>query len=160
MNDFEKNQDRNYRRGGESREVGIESKEKQESQEAKKAAAREKAEAVGKEVKNTKQQIQNIIANMQMVIAAVRKIRAQLGVGNGSSIPSLVGDEVALKALREKLSKLIGQVSDLRTALIQEEERAVQEEAQFAGPAEIKAEAQRRADGLLEQLGLGKEEPV
>ena len=159
MNPLENESEVRRKNLAEGREIGAESKEKKEEEAEKRMGAMERAEKVSHEVKSTKKQMQNIVANMQQVVKAVQAIRVQLGLGtNGSqSIPSVQQDQKALEDLKKKLSKLTGQLSDLRTALVHEEGEEMRKAHGDCGEEQINAEAERLAEELLKKLGLDGE---
>ncbi len=151
MNEQESVRRRNTHEGA---ELSQEQKEKQVEEAEKKMAAKERAEVVGKEVKNTKQQMQNITANMIQVVKAVQAIRTQLGLTQTGAIPSVAQDEKTLAALRAKLDGLMGEVADLKNALLAEETKVVREENSNWNEDEVFAEAQRRVNDILNKLDL------
>lgn len=155
MNTLENESENRMRRNSsEGRELNAERKENKENEAEKKMAAMERAEKVSYEVKSTKKQMQNIVANMQQVVKAVQAIRIQLGLGTGLSIPSVVQDEKRLDQLKSKLSKLIGQLSDLRIALIHEESEEIRKTHVDWDETKIQAEAERLAEEVIIKLGL------
>lgn len=156
MNPFEQQQsETRRRRSQEAAEIQAEQKEKQAEEQEKKMAARERIEQTSREVKTTKQQIQNIVANMQAVIKAVAAIRAQLQMApSDDDIPSVERDKKVLENLRRKLDGLLGEIKDLRVALLAEEAKAAQAEHQTWSAEEITKEAGQRVAEILRRLGL------
>jgi hypothetical protein len=148
MNNFESESEVRRKNLAEGREIGAESREKKEEEAEKRMGAMERAEKVSHEVKSTKKQMQNIVANMQQVVKAVQAIRVQLGLGSDGtqSIPSVVQDQKALDDLKKKLSKLTGQLSDLRVALVHEEG---EEDRKAHGDWMGKYKKRRRKSALL-----------
>lgn len=138
----------------EGRELSAEQKEKAVEQAEKKLAAKERAEVVSKEIKTTKNQIQHIVANMSQVIKAVAAIRAQLGVTTTGGIPSVDRDEKILEELKKKLAGLMGEIKDLKVALLAEEIKSVKEELPDWNDAAVFAEAEQRANRILEILDI------
>lgn len=145
------------RRNQEAPEANAEKKENQAEEAEKKLAARERIEQTSKEIKNTKQQIQNIVANMTAVVKAVAAIRAQLQIAqNDDDIPSVARDKKVLDALRKKLDGLIGEIKDLRVALLAEEAKAVREEHPDWRAEAIAEDSGQRVAEILRRLGLAE----
>ncbi len=153
---FEQQAENVARSRAESRESGAESdREKAMEQLEKKMGAKERAEKMLGEVKSTQKQMQNISANMQQVVKAVQLIRQQLQLANANSdddIPSVGQDQKVLAALQKKMFDFKSQLTDLRTALLQEELKAVREEhSDWTGEA-VQQEAERRVEEVLKRL--------
>ncbi len=146
------------KRSTESRDIGTEVKDVRELTELKKAAAKERAETVSREVKNTKQQMQNIIANMQQVVKAVLAIRQMLGLDINEGIPMVQQDEKKVEELKKKLENLRGELSGLRNALLLEEIKNLEESGESFSENNVKREAEKRVDIILDSLGLNERE--
>lgn len=146
------------KRSTESRDIGTEVKDVRELTELKKAAAKERAETVSREVKNTKQQMQNIIANMQQVVKAVLAIRQMLGLDINEGIPMVQQDEKKVEELKKKLENLRGELSGLRNALLLEEIKNLEEFGESFSENNVKREAEKRVDIILDSLGLNERE--
>ncbi len=157
MNPFEQNQNTLRRRNqNEGAELNQEAKEKQVEEAEKKMAAKERVEMVGREVKSTKQQIQNITANMTQVLKAVAAIRAQLTIPHSDdTVPSVARDKKNLEELRKKLDGLMGEIVDLKGALLGEEAKSVKEENPGWNGEAVMSEAKRRVSEVLEKLEIG-----
>jgi hypothetical protein len=152
MSNFE-DESRTRRNYAEGREINQEAKEKAVEEQEKKMAARERAEQMLREVKSAKQQMQKIVANMQQVVKAVQAIRSQLQLA-GNDIPSVDRDAVVLKGLQNKMMDLKSQLTDLRQALIVEEEKGLRENFPDWTDEAIGSEAVKRADQIIMTLGL------
>lgn len=155
LNPFETNtNEKPRRRSAEGQEIGAETKEKAVEEAEKKAAARERVETMAREVTNAKKQMQNITANMQMVMKAVKAIRAQLQLNDDGDVPSVAADNRSLEQLKKKLSSLVAEMKDLRGALIEEEYRDLITTGWRGTEEEKHIEAERRANLKLQKLGL------
>jgi len=143
-----------YSRG--EREKSPEAREnarEMEKPEAKAAAARERAEYISKEVKQTRGQIKNIMMNMQIVMKAIRDLRAQLDlVVDGSDPESVEQDRSRVDKLKKQVADHLSELERMRDDLVREELERMRSEGQVGDIGDLTAAAVARVDGFIAEL--------
>jgi len=155
---FEQQQEQLNRQRAESQEAGMESKEGREEKEAQEMGAKERMEKTVVEVKNTKQRMQNIMVNISQVLAAVRAIRAKLGLNQAGDVPAVQRDEATLAELKQKLSELMSQIGDLKLALKAEELARLRQADPNMNEQEMDKQANQSVDRILAELGYSADQ--
>jgi len=147
---LETEQENRRRRGVESREFGVESKENKENEELKAAAAMERADTIIREAKNSKKQMQNIVVHMQTVISAIRQLRAQLQlVQSDDDDSSVKQDKKKIAELTKKLEDYGDELIKMKADLIREQMEELKNDIGEGGSVE---ELQKRAEELVDEL--------
>ncbi|MEK7644147.1 MAG: hypothetical protein AAB390_02485 [Patescibacteria group bacterium] len=128
-----------------------ETKENGKDKELEAAAAMERADFLIKEVKSSKKQMQNIVAHMQMVVAAIRQLRAQLQLvqtDDDENNPSLAKDKKRIDDLKKRIHEYSDEVERMREDLIREQVELLR----AAEPKLTKEELNDRAVKMVEDL--------
>ena len=107
------------------RERQVESRENKEDssldKELKASAAMERADFLSREVKSNQQQMQNIVVHMQQVIAAIKKLRAELDLSGNEDISSVEEDTRRIAKLKTQIQEYRTELEAMRGDLIMEQ---------------------------------------
>lgn len=102
-----------------------ESRESKESdgldKELKAAAAMERADFLSREVKSSQQQMQNIVMHMQQVIAAIKKLRAELNLTGTEDVNSVEEDTRRIAKLKTQIQEYRAELESMREDLVREQ---------------------------------------
>ena len=121
--------------------------------EAKAAAARERAEYISKEVKQSRNQIKNIMVNMQMVIQAIRNLRAQLDlVASGDGAQSVEQDQARVDKLKKQVVRHLDDLERMRDDLIREEIERLRADGEVGVVGDLTSVAVARVDKFIAEI--------
>ncbi len=111
------------------RERQVESRENKEDnsldKELKAAAAMERADFLSREVKSNQQQMQNIVVHMQQVIAAIKKLRAELDLSGNEDSSSVEEDTRRIAKLKTQIQEYRTELEAMRGDLIMEQTQEI-----------------------------------
>ncbi len=140
----------------ETQERSTESRENKEDnkldKELKAAAAMERADFLTREVKNSQQQMKNITIHMQQVIAAIKKLRAELDLPSSNDISSIEEDTHRIAKLKAQIQDYRTELEAMRGDLIIEETQELIKQYPERLLADVKELAKQKVDVLYTQL--------
>ena len=107
------------------REVKETDRESEDNKELQAAAALERADYLTREVKTSQNQMQNIVIHMQQVVAAIKKLRAELDLPTNEEASSVEEDGRRISKLKIQIQEYRSELESMREDLVNEQTQEI-----------------------------------